>query len=84
MISGFDRNSTSGSAFAFWKGAPARQVKTDDLSPDDIIIACVHKFSQILVAHILNISNVASWAQLVQGKAPYVSRIFQTVSSTLG
>ncbi|KAF8811580.1 hypothetical protein BYT27DRAFT_7252672 [Phlegmacium glaucopus] len=39
-----DRNperKTSGGALrlAFWKGASARQVKTDDLSPDDIIIA---------------------------------------------
>ena len=32
---------TSGSGFAFWKVGLVGQVKTDDLSPDDIIIACV-------------------------------------------
>ena len=35
------RNSSTGSARTLFKSALARQVKTDDLSPDDITIAFV-------------------------------------------
>ena len=35
-----ERKSTR-NVLAFFKGASAKQVKIDDLSPDDIIIACV-------------------------------------------
>ena len=54
----------------FWKGGSAKPAKTDDLSPDDIIIACV--ISRSYFIHI-EYTYVASWAQLVLGKALYVS-----------
>ena len=51
-----------------WKGGPAKLAMTDDLSPDDIIIACV--ISRSYFIHIEY--RVVLWAQVVLGKALYV------------
>ena len=50
---------------AFFKNSLAKQVRTDDLSTDDIIIACV--ISQSSSSPFYFIYTV-SWAQLVREK----------------
>ena len=54
-------------------------VLQDELSPDDIIIACVVSRNPSLTLFIQYI-HVVSWAQLVQGKLVCVLRISQMVT----
>ena len=62
-------------AYRRWQGGLTKPAMTDDLSPDDIIIACVISrsyFFHIQVEYIF----VASWAQRVLGKALYVPSLY--------
>ena len=73
----------AGDVRTIFKGALAKQVKTDDLSPDDIIIACVISSSlPLALAPYIPYIYVVSWVQQVQEKLAYVLHIFQKV--TLG
>ena len=64
-------------AYRRWQGGFAKPVMTDDLSPDDIIIAFV-----ISCSHFFHIEYiyVASWAQPVLGKALYVPSLYVSMS----
>ena len=63
----------SAAAYRRWQGCLAKPAMTDDLSPDNIIIACVISLSYFFI---FSIFYVASWAQLVLGKALYVPSVY--------
>ena len=66
---------TTGNAHTFFKGALAKQVKTDDLSSDDIIIAYVISRG-LPLALLIQYIHVVSWAHQGQEKVVCVLPIF--------
>lgn len=62
-----------GNPFAFLKGALAKQVKTEELSPDDVIIASVASWRHYCCIYWFSMFP-GLWAQLVLGRAQCVFR----------